>query len=80
MKPNCKHVPADGMCAKQLQKAIIQLTREATGTVVTSIKNDFRNRQQNTESRSSGYDYLVEMAGQLISQFSEILFLFCPLL
>ena len=68
------------MCAKQLQKAIIQLTREVTGTVVTNIKNDFRNRQQNTESRSAGYDYLVEMAGQLIFEFSEIVFLFCPLL
>ena len=65
------------MPAKQLQKAIIQLTREVTGTVVTSIKNDFRNRQQNTESRSSGYDYMVEMAGQLIHR---ILLLFHPLL
>ena len=66
------------MCTKQLQKAIIQLTREVI--VVTSIKNDFRNSQQITESRSSGYDYLVEMAGHLISEFSEILFLICPVL
>ena len=66
------------MCAKQLQEAIIQLTREVTRTVMTSIRNDFRNRQQNTESRSSGYDYMVEMAGQLISEISGFYFCFIP--
>ena len=64
------------MCPQQLQKAIIQLTKEVTGTVVTSIKNDFRKTQKAEAQDTTTW---WKWRGINFRNF-RILFLFCPLL